>query len=132
MRPLLTFLGRGTSSADRGVPSATATVDGAAAADRLAQTELRARRDQLTARFSTMQSELGGLFYEMAIRDHVRLDVLAARAAELQRVDAQLAQVEHLLAQGGGAVGGRCPACGAMHARGAAYCAQCAAPLAAT
>ena len=37
-----------------------------------------------------MQSELGGLFYEMAIRDHVRMDVLIDKAAALQRVDAEL------------------------------------------
>ena len=35
--------------------------------------------------------DLGGLAYEMAIRDHYRLDVLARKAAELQEADAQLA-----------------------------------------
>ena len=44
-----------------------------------------------------MQSELGGLFYEMAIRDHVRMEVLIAKAAALQRLDAELGQVERLL-----------------------------------
>jgi hypothetical protein len=33
----------------------------------------------------------------MAIRDHLRLDILARKAAELQRVDFELAQVEELL-----------------------------------
>ena len=47
-----------------------------------------------------MQSELGGLFYDMAIRDHVRMEVLVQRAAALQRVDAELAQVEHALQSG--------------------------------
>ena len=67
-----------------------------------------------------MQSELGGLFYEMAIRDHVQMDVLIEKAAALQRVDAELAQMEHL-AHGGRPVdrGGHCPSCGARHARGA-------------
>ena len=37
-----------------------------------------------------MQADLGGAFYEMAIRDHVRMDVLTRKAAELQRVDAEL------------------------------------------
>jgi len=37
-----------------------------------------AERDRLTERFALMQSELGGLFYEMAIRDHVQMDVLIA------------------------------------------------------
>ncbi len=58
-------------------------------------------RDRLTERFAVMQSELGGLFYEMAVRDHVRMDLLVRKAAELQRVDAELAQVETLLATGG-------------------------------
>lgn len=90
---------------------------------------LVAERERLIERFTIMQTELGGLFYEMAIRDHVRLDVLMPRAAALQRVDAELAQVEHLLAEGPGGAGGHCPACGTVHARGAAFCSQCAAAL---
>ncbi len=78
-----------------------------------------------------MQSELGGLFYEMAIRDHVQMEVLIERAAELQRVDAELGQVEHLLREDGRneSAGGRCPNCAAPHARGAAFCSQCSARL---
>jgi uncharacterized OB-fold protein len=57
------------------------------------------------------------------------MDVLVERAAALQRVDTELAHVEHLLADGGGALGGQCPNCGLAHARGAAFCAQCATPL---
>jgi hypothetical protein len=91
--------------------------------------ELLAQRERLIERFALMQSELGGVFYEMAIRDHVRMDVLVERAAALQRVDAELAHVEHLLADGGGALGGQCPNCGLPHARGAAFCAQCATAL---
>jgi hypothetical protein len=94
--------------------------------------ELLAQRQRLTERFALMQSELGGLFYEMAIRDHVRMEVLIDKAAALQRVDAELAQVEHVLAQGSTGAGGRCPACGTAHARGAAFCAQCATPLTAS
>ena len=44
-----------------------------------------------------MQADLGGAFYEMAIRDHVRMDVLTRKAAELQRVDAELLAVERVL-----------------------------------
>ena len=44
-----------------------------------------------------MQADLGGAFYEMAIRDHVRMDVLTRKAAELQRVDAELLAAERLL-----------------------------------
>jgi hypothetical protein len=94
--------------------------------------ELLAQRERLTERFALMQSELGGLFYEMAIRDHVQLDVLIAKAAALQRVDAELAQLEHLLHDGGGAIGGQCSSCGATYARGAAFCSQCAASLGGT
>jgi hypothetical protein len=91
--------------------------------------ELLAQRDRLVERFAVMQSELGGLFYEMAIRDHIRMDVLMPRAAELQRVDAELGQLQRLIDTGATSVGGNCPACGAVYARGAAFCAQCAHPL---
>ncbi len=91
--------------------------------------ELVAQRDRLVERFAIMQSELGGLFYEMAIRDHVRMDVLIPKAAELQRVDAELGQLEQIIESGSSKVGGECPACGATYARGAAFCAQCAQPL---
>jgi hypothetical protein len=91
--------------------------------------ELVARRDRLVERFTIMQSELGGLFYEMAIRDHVRMEVLIPKAAELQRVDAELGQLERIIQSENPTVGGECPACGAVYARGAAFCAQCAHPL---
>lgn len=91
--------------------------------------DLVAQRDRLTQRFALMQSELGGLFYEMAIRDHVNLEVLVGKAAALQKVDVELAQVEHLLEQAGTAVGGQCPECSTPYARGAAFCSQCATPL---
>ena len=91
--------------------------------------ELLAQRDRLTERFALMQSELGGLFYEMAIRDHVQMEVLIEKAAALQRVDGELAQLEHLLHEGGGAIGGHCPNCAAPYARGAAFCSQCATAL---
>jgi hypothetical protein len=91
--------------------------------------ELVTQRERLTERFALMQSELGGLFYEMAIRDHVDLHVLVGKAAALQKVDAELAQVEYLLSQDGAAAGGQCPACASPYARGAAFCSRCAAPL---
>jgi hypothetical protein len=87
--------------------------------------ELIAQCDRLVERFAVMQSELGGLFYEMAIRDHIRLEVLIPKAAELQRVDAELAQLELLIETGASSVGGNCGQCGAVYARGAGYCAQC-------
>jgi hypothetical protein len=101
----------------------------AARASPPADPELLAQRERLTQRFSVMQSELGGLFYEMAIRDHLRIEILMHRAAELQRVDAELGQLERMLEDGGPGAGGNCSACGAVYARGAAFCAQCAQPL---
>ena len=88
--------------------------------------ELLAQRDRLTERFAVLQSELGGLFHEMAIRDHIRMEVLLPKAAALQRIDSELGQVERLLHEPGAAIGGKCPSCGAIHARGAAFCSQCA------
>lgn len=93
--------------------------------------DLAAQRDRLIERFAVMQCELGGLFYEMAIRDHVRMDILIERAAALQRLDSELGQIERMLETGHSAAGGTCPSCGSVYARGAAFCAQCAHPLAA-
>jgi hypothetical protein len=94
-----------------------------------ADPELRVQRERLTQRFAVMQSELGGLFYEMAIRDHIAIDVLMHKAAELQRLDAELGQLDRLLETGATAIGGNCQACGAVYAPGAAFCAQCAQPV---
>jgi hypothetical protein len=59
--------------------------------------DLTAQRDRLLEKFTIMQADLGGAFYEMAIRDHVRMDVLTRKAAELQRVDAELLAAERML-----------------------------------
>jgi hypothetical protein len=59
--------------------------------------DLIVQRDRLLEKFTVMQADLGGAFYEMAIRDHVRMDVLTRKAAELQRVDAELLAAERLL-----------------------------------
>jgi hypothetical protein len=56
--------------------------------------QLAAERDRLIERFTLMQCELGGLFYEMAIRDHLQLDLLVERAAALQRVEEELHALE--------------------------------------
>jgi hypothetical protein len=92
--------------------------------------ELLARRERLTERFVLLQADLGGVFYEMAIRDHVRMDVLTRKAAELQRVDADLAQVERELRGGSTPPAGSCPACGAPHGADARFCASCGQALA--
>ncbi|HEY2397945.1 MAG TPA: zinc ribbon domain-containing protein [Solirubrobacteraceae bacterium] len=96
-----------------------------------ADRELIAKRDRLIERFAAMQLDLGGVYYEMAIRAHVNDDVLVRKAAEMQRVDAELTQVEQVL-ESGGPGAGRCPSCEALHAPGAAFCSQCGSPLAAS
>ncbi len=93
--------------------------------------ELLARRERLTERFAAGQAELGGILYEMAIRDHVRLDVLVKKAAALQRVDLELADVERELRGDIAEVGGQCTSCGARHAKTARFCASCGTPIAA-
>jgi hypothetical protein len=66
---------------------------------RIPDAELTAERDRLIERFALMQSELGGLFYEMAIRDHLQLDLLVERAAAIQRVETELRELEERLTQ---------------------------------
>jgi hypothetical protein len=91
--------------------------------------ELRHRRRQLAERVAELTWDLGGLAYEMAIRDHYRLDVLARKAAELQQADAELDEVQRLLAGAEAGIHGQCRSCGAVHSRGAAFCWHCGAPL---
>ena len=108
-------------------------VGGPAAGDRTAPSgsmaELRDRRRELAQRVAELTWDLGGLTYEMAVRDHYRLDVLARRAAELQQADAELNEVQRLLASAEAGVHGQCRSCGAVHSRGAAYCWHCGAGL---
>ena len=87
--------------------------------------ELLAKRDRLIERFAAMQLDLGGVYYEMAIRDHIAGDVLIRKAAEMQRVDAELRQVEASLQ-----AASRCPACDTTYAPGAVFCSQCGTSLA--
>ena len=91
----------------------------------VAQPELLEQREELARKFAELQWDLGGLTYEMAARDHYRLDVLNKQADKLQEVDAQLGQVERLLKLGEAGAAGSCPACGALQARGAVFCWQC-------
>ena len=58
---------------------------------------LERRREELAAQVAEMHWDLGGLAYEMAVRDHFRNDVLMRRAALLQERDAELAEVERKL-----------------------------------
>jgi hypothetical protein len=91
--------------------------------------ELSRRRDRLAAEVTELHWDLGGLAYEMAIRDHFRLDVLVRRAAVLQERDAELAEVERLLRLEESGTAGSCPQCAAPHSRGAVFCWQCGTAL---
>jgi zinc-ribbon domain len=91
--------------------------------------ELRAQRDRLLEKFTIMQTDLGGAFYEMAIRDHVRMDVLTRKAAELQRVDADLLALERMLELQRSDAAGMCPNCGSPYGPAVRFCPQCGHPL---
>jgi hypothetical protein len=91
--------------------------------------DLERRRDKLTARFVELQWDLGGLVYEMAIRNRIRVDILVQRAAVLQDTDAELGEVERILRTEQTGTAGSCASCGAPHSSGAAYCWQCGQPI---
>jgi hypothetical protein len=93
------------------------------------RSELEHRRDALAQQVTELHWDLGGLAYEMAIRDHFRLDVLVRRAAVLQERDAELAEVERMLRMREDSIAGSCPACAAPHSRGALFCWQCGTTL---
>jgi zinc-ribbon domain len=92
--------------------------------------ELLLARDRLLERFTIMQADLGGAFYEMAIRDHVKLDVLTRKAAELQRVDVELQEVEEHLRLTRTDLGVACPSCGEEVGPSDAFCSNCGHELA--
>ena len=87
--------------------------------------ELIAERDRLLEKFTVMQADLGGAFYEMAIRDHVKMDVLTRKAAELQRLDMELGEVEEALALERSDSTGACANCGTQYQPGARFCSAC-------
>ncbi|HEY5942429.1 MAG TPA: zinc-ribbon domain-containing protein [Solirubrobacterales bacterium] len=87
--------------------------------------DLLTQRNRLLEKFTVMQADLGGAFYEMAIRDHVRLDVLTRKAAELQRVDADLLAVERMLELERADAAGLCPNCGSPYGAAVRFCPQC-------
>lgn len=87
--------------------------------------DLEKRRDRLSRELAELQWDLGGLTYEMASRDHFRLDVLTKQAAKLQQVDAELAEVERMLKLDQAGAAGACGSCGALYARGSVFCWQC-------
>ena len=94
--------------------------------------QLVRRREQAARRLAEAHWDLGGLAYEMAIRDHFRMDVLMRQAAVVQELDAELGQIDRLLRLDAGGAAGTCPTCHALHGRGAAYCWACGTALADT
>ena len=95
----------------------------------ISQSELARRHEAAAKRFAEEQWNLGGLAYEMAIRDHFRLDVLQRAAAKVQEADAELSNLARLLELEQSGAAGACVECGALHARGASFCSSCGTPL---
>jgi len=91
--------------------------------------DLERRRDQLVARVAELQWDLGGLVYEMAIRNAIKVDVMVKRAVVLQDADAELSEVERILRMDETGAAGACKSCGAPHSSGATFCWQCGKPL---
>lgn len=112
-----------------GQPAATGTTTAGTPPTESQIIDLERRRDQLKARVAELQWDLGGLVYEMAIRDRIRIDVLVKRAALLQDADAELAEIDRILRLEHSATAGICASCGAPHSTGASYCWQCGQPI---
>ena len=91
--------------------------------------DLKRRRDQLVARVAELQWDLGGLVYEMAVRNNINTEVMVKRAVVLQDADAELSEVERILRMEETGTAGSCPSCGAPHSSGATFCWQCGKPL---
>ena len=87
--------------------------------------DLARRRDQLVARVAELQWDLGGLVYEMAVRNRIEVEVLVKRAVVLQDADAELGEVERIVRTEQTGTAGSCAACGAPHSTGATFCWQC-------
>jgi hypothetical protein len=91
--------------------------------------DLERRRDQLIARVAELQWDLGGLVYEMAIRNRIQVEVLVKRAVVLQDADAELSEVERIVRSEETGTAGSCANCSAPHSSGATFCWQCGKPL---
>jgi hypothetical protein len=91
--------------------------------------DLERRRDQLIAQVAELQWDLGGLVYEMAIRNRIQVEVLVKRAVVLQDADAELSEVERIVRMEETGTAGSCSNCNAPHSSGATFCWQCGQPL---
>ncbi len=117
---------------DRLMPTAPAPANGGTASverSTVSESELARRHAAAARRFAEEQWNLGGLAYEMAIRDHFRLDVLQRAAAKVQEADAELSNLSRLLELEQAGAAGACVECGALYGRGAAFCSSCGVPL---
>jgi len=115
-------------------PAATSPPASPAAAPQIAvqhdlTVDLERRRDQLVAKVAELQWDLGGLVYEMAVRNQMDMHVLVKRAVALQDADAELSEVERILRMEQTGTAGSCGSCGAPHSMGATFCWQCGQPL---
>ncbi len=91
--------------------------------------DLERRREQLVARVAELQWDLGGLVYEMVVRNSLDPEVIVKRTVPLQDADAELSEVERILRTEQTGTAGVCAGCGAPHSSGATFCWQCGKPL---
>lgn len=91
--------------------------------------DLERRREQLVAKVAELQWDLGGLVYEMIVRNSIDVEVIVKRAVPLQDADAELSEVERILRTEQTGTAGLCTSCGAPHSSGATFCWQCGKPL---
>jgi hypothetical protein len=91
--------------------------------------DLQKRREQLVAKVAELQWDLGGLVYEMIVRNSIDVEVIVKRAVPLQDADAELAEVERILRMEQTGTAGVCPSCSAPHSSGATFCWQCGKPI---
>jgi len=94
-----------------------------------AAVDLPRRREQLAARVAELQWDLGGLVYEMVVRNSIDVEVIVKRAVLLQDADAELGEVERIMRADQTGAAASCPGCGAPHSSGATFCWQCGRPL---
>jgi len=120
------LLKRSKSESAKGASTATAKVPAAGTGLEPELTvDLERRRDQLVARVAELQWDLGGLVYEMAVRNRIEVEVLVKRAVALQDADAELGEVERIVRMEQTGTAGSCASCGAPHSTGATFCWQC-------
>ena len=91
--------------------------------------DLASRREQLAARVAELQWDLGGLVYEMVVRNSIDVEVIVKRAVLLQDADAELGEVERILRTEQTGAAGTCGGSDAPHSIGATFCWQCGRPL---